>query len=164
MQPVAPTSDPRGWWQDLSKTPGKLWNSVVFANLYLWNHRYLEAAVPPAKGSCCSTIKELLELLIWKLLPSEAESVRHSCCTAPSSSVERCGWEWVRAEKPRQAGVPLLSSPSSGAQSLLNPILPRQGGGALADPAPGGVCSRKALGHQQDLWHPLGRKGWQERP
>lgn len=94
MQPVAPTSDPRDWWQDLSKTPGKLWNSDVFATRYLWNHRYLEAAVPPAKSSCCSTIKELLKLLIWKLLPWAAEFVRHSCCTAPFSSAERRGWVW----------------------------------------------------------------------
>lgn len=129
--------------------------------MYLWNHRYLEAAVPPAKGSCCSSAKELLKLLIWKLLPWEAELGRHSCCTTPSSRAE----SGVGAHKPAQAGMPLLGQLQTGSSEPPQPRPPRAERAApAAGAAPRGACSRKALGHRQGLWPPLGRKDGLERP
>lgn len=128
MQPVAPTPGPRGWWRDLSKTPGKLCNSDLCAKKHLWKRRYLELAVPPAKGFCCSAVKELS----YRFQPWEAELARHSCCTSPLQQRwkmwPRAGWEQTNQNTLRclRLGSRICSScPKPGAQSLLNPILPR---------------------------------------
>lgn len=152
MQLVATTPVPRDWWQELSKTPDKLGNSDLFAKKCLWKHRYLEVAVPPAKGSCCSTIKELSKLLFWQFLPWEAELVRHSRCTSPLQlrDVMDSG---VRTDKPLTgSGASPWAATSAAAapnQELTASLTPSSPGckhrGASADTAPGGGCSREAL-------------------
>lgn len=114
MQPAAPAPDPRDRWQHLGKTPGKLGNTDLFAKTCLWKHRYLEVAVPPAKGSCCSTIKEPLKLLIWQFLPWEAELARHSCRPSP---LQQC-WRSCRSVGRGQTDPPRAQLPSLGQPHL----------------------------------------------
>lgn len=110
MQPIAPAPDPR----ILGRPQASLGNTDLFAKMCLWKHRYLEVAVPPAKGSCCSTTKEPLKLLIWQFLPWEAELGRHSCHPSP---LQRC-WRSCRSVGRGQTDPPHAQLPSLGQPHL----------------------------------------------